>query len=57
MYSYITYFSIFYKGGANSDGCSIPFDWTYFHESRFTPSCVAHDVCYACVSTVSLFVG
>ena len=34
----------------HSDGCSIPFDLTFFYEKEFTPSCYKHDVCYDCVS-------
>ena len=33
-----------------TNGCSIPFGLKYFYKKTFTASCVAHDICYACVS-------
>ena len=31
------------------NGCSVPGGLPFFYKKTFTPACVKHDVCYACV--------
>ena len=37
------------KCSIKHNGCSVPGGLPFFYKKTFTPACVKHDVCYACV--------
>ena len=32
-----------------TNGCSVPLDFSFPYRGKFKPACVKHDVCYYCV--------
>ena len=39
------------------NGCSIPCDFPFVYKTKFINACNKHDVCYSCVSVVSLSIS